>query len=165
MVNTIYDLRSFIKRLDEEGELARIKVEVDWKFELGAVARKAYGPPPRPALLFEKVKDYKTPVFTGGLHTFRRMAIALELNHDTDENSLIQKYVDRMQNPIKPVIVKDGPCKENKLFGKDVNVLKFPVPWWAEKRWRTLYRHMASGNYQRPGNRMDERGDLSHDGT
>ena len=45
-----------------------MKVEVDWKFELGAVARKAYGPPPRPALLFEKVKDYKTPVFTGGIH-------------------------------------------------------------------------------------------------
>ena len=61
------------------------------------------------------------------------MAIALEMNPDADENSLIQQYVDRMQKPIKPVIVKDGPCKENKFFGKDVNVLKFPVPWWAEK--------------------------------
>lgn len=48
MTNRIYDLRSFIDVLDEAGELARVKVEVDWKFELGAIARKAYGPP-RPA--------------------------------------------------------------------------------------------------------------------
>jgi len=80
MAEDIYDLRSFIKRLDEEGELARVKVEVDWKHELGAIAAKVYGPPPGPALLFEKVKDYDIPVFTGGLHTARRLAIALGLD-------------------------------------------------------------------------------------
>jgi UbiD family decarboxylase len=131
--DNIYDLRSFITRLEEEGELARIKVEVDWKFELGAVSRKAYEMPSSPALLFEKVKDYQTPVFTNGLLTFRRIAIALGLNPETDEKTIIQKYVERIGNPIKPVIVKDGPCKENKNFGKEVNVLKFPVPWWGEK--------------------------------
>ena len=133
MTNDIYDLRSFIKRLEEEGELARIKVEVDLKYELGAIARKTYVIPSSPALLFEKVKDYKTPVFTSGLATFRRIAIALGLDPDTDEKTLIQTYVERIGKPLKPVIVKDGPCKENKIFGKDVNVLKFPVPWWGEK--------------------------------
>jgi UbiD family decarboxylase len=76
MANNIHDMRSFIQRLDEEGELARVKVEVDWKLELGAIARKAYGPPPLRALLFEKIKGYNTPLFTGGLHTFRRIASA-----------------------------------------------------------------------------------------
>ena len=133
MTNDIYDLRSFIKRLEEEGELARIKVEVDWKYELGAIARKTYGIPSNPALLFEKVKDYKMSVFTSGLATFRRIAIALGLDPDTDEKTLIQTYVERIGKPLKPVIVKDGPCKENKIFGKNVNVLKFPVPWWGEK--------------------------------
>ena len=77
MKTAINDLRTFIKRLDEEGELAKVKAEVDWKYELGAIANEVYGPPPGPALLFEKVKDYTTPVFTGGLHTIRGMAIAL----------------------------------------------------------------------------------------
>ncbi len=133
MTKSIYDLRTFITRLEEEGELARVKVEVDWKYELGAIARKAYGPPARPALLFEKVKDYNTPVFTGGLHTFRRLAIALGYDPGLDENSIIRRYVESLGKPVKPVLVKEGPCKENKYFGKEVNVLKFPVPWWAEK--------------------------------
>lgn len=129
----IYDLRSFIQRLDEEGELAKVKVEVDWKYELGAIARRNYGPPPGPALLFEKIKDYDIPVFVGGLHTIRRMAIAFGFDLDIDESSLVKKCMERLEKPIKPTIVMTGPCKENKYFGKDVNVLKFPVPWWGEK--------------------------------
>lgn len=132
MTTEIHDLRSFIQRLEEAGELARIKVEVDWKFELGAVARKASGIPNSPALLFEKVKGYHTPVFTSGLMTFRRIAIALGLDPATGENTLVQTYVERTAHPVKPVIVQDGPCKEQKYFGKEVDVLRFPVPWWAE---------------------------------
>jgi len=128
----INDLRSFIKRLEEEGELSRVKVEVDWDLELGAVARKAYGPPMLPSLLFENIKDYDTPLFTGGVATFRRIAIALGISPDSDENTVVNEYLMRMKNPIKPVVIKDGPCKENKLFGADIDVLKFPVPRWAE---------------------------------
>ena len=131
----INDLRSFIKRLEEEGELSRVKVEVDWDLELGAVARKAYGPPMLPSLLFENIKDYGTPLFTGGLATLRRIAIALDISPDSDENTIVNEYLMRMENPIKPVVVKDGPCKENKLFGSDINVLKFPEPRWAAD-WR-----------------------------
>ena len=133
MVEEIYDLRSFIKRLDQEGELVRVKAEVDWKYELGAIARKVFGPPPGPALLFENVKDYDTPVFVGGLHTIRRLAIALELNPDIDEVSLLKEYVSRLDHPLEPVMVKDGPCQENKYFGDEVDVLRFPVPWWNEQ--------------------------------
>jgi UbiD family decarboxylase len=133
MGNDIYDLRSFISKLEESGELVRVKSEVDWKYELGAISRKAAKPPVRRALLFERIKDYDIPVFTNGLLTFKRIAIALGLASDIDENSLVQKYVELTSRPIKPVIVADGPCKENKYFGQDVNVLKFPVPWWAER--------------------------------
>ncbi|MBN2059525.1 MAG: UbiD family decarboxylase [Deltaproteobacteria bacterium] len=131
--NEITDLRSFITRLEEEGELARIKVEVNWDLELGAIARKAYGPPVLPALLFENIKDYDTSVFTGGVATFRRIAIALGLSPESDENHIVNEYLKRIEHPIKPVIIKDGPCKENKLFGADVDMLRFPVPRWAEK--------------------------------
>ena len=133
MVEAIYDLRSFIKRLEAEGELARVKVEVDWKYELGAVTRRVLSEPPGPAVLFEKVKDYNTPVFIGGLRTSKRIAIALGLDSKTDEGTVVKEYAKRIEKPIKPVTIKSGPCKENKDFGKDVNLLKFPVPWWGEK--------------------------------
>ena len=53
-MENIYDLRSFINRLDQEGELTRVKAEVDWKYELGAIARKVFGPPP---LIIHHVKN------------------------------------------------------------------------------------------------------------
>lgn len=129
----IYDLRTFISRLEAEGEIARIKAEVDWNLELGAIAFKCLGPPAGPALLFENLKGYKTPVFTGGLLTTRRVAIALGMNPKLDEASIIAQMAARLEKPVKPVMVRDAPCKENKLFGKDIDVLKFPVPWWTEK--------------------------------
>ncbi|MDP2917835.1 MAG: UbiD family decarboxylase [Dehalococcoidia bacterium] len=133
MADNIYDLRSFIERLEHEGELARVKAEVDWKYELGAIAFKCLGPPAGPALLFEKVKGYATPVFTGGLLTLKRIALALGFHPGTDEATMVKECARRLETPMKPSLVKTGPCKENKQFGKDVNVLKFPVPWWTEK--------------------------------
>jgi UbiD family decarboxylase len=133
MEKGIFDLRSFIERLDKEGELAKVKAEVDWKYELGAIAFKCLGPPAGPALLFEKVKESSIPLFTGGLLTVKRLAISLDLNPQTDEKSLILEGAKRLEKPIKPIVAPTGPCKENKYFGKDVNILKFPVPWWTEK--------------------------------
>jgi UbiD family decarboxylase len=133
MARNVQDLRDFIARLEEEGELARIKTKVDWKYELGGVALKALGPPIRKALLFENIKDYKTPLFTGGLLTVKRLAIALGFDPATDEATLVQDAARRLEKPIPPRWVKHGPCKENIQMGKAVNVLKFPVPWWNER--------------------------------
>ena len=36
------DLREFIAKLEEEGELQRIKVEVDWNVEIGSIMRKVF---------------------------------------------------------------------------------------------------------------------------
>jgi UbiD family decarboxylase len=134
MKQDIYDLRSFIERLEEEGELVRVRAKVDWKFEVGGIAYKAFGPPPGPALLFENIQDYTIPLFLGGLQTIRRIAIALGLAPETDHVALIKEYAKRLlREPIKPVTLKDGPCKENKYFDNDVDIFKFPIPWLNEK--------------------------------
>ena len=52
------DLREWIATLEREGELARVKTEVDWDFEIGAIARENMDRG-GPALLFENIKDYK----------------------------------------------------------------------------------------------------------
>ena len=50
------DLREFIAKLEEEGELARISAEVDWNLELSHVA-KLNEEKQGPALLFQNVKE------------------------------------------------------------------------------------------------------------
>jgi UbiD family decarboxylase len=133
MVKGIFDLRSFIQKLDEAGELVRVKAKVDWKYELGGIALKCVGSKMGPALLFENIKGYKTPLFTGGLLTVKRLALGLDMDPDTSAAELQQEAVRRLAEPIKPKLVKTGPCKENKLMGKDIDVFKFPIPWWTEK--------------------------------
>jgi len=41
---------------------------------------------------------------------------------------IIEEYIKRKNNPIKPIIVSSGPCKENIHLGDEVNLLEFPVP-------------------------------------
>ena len=61
------DLRDWIQVCEQEGELQRIKVEVDWNLELSHIARLNEGKK-GPALLFEKVKGYDTPVLASLYH-------------------------------------------------------------------------------------------------
>ncbi len=123
------DLREFISALDKTGDVVHIRKEVDWDKEAGAINRRVHemwGP----ALLFEKIKDYPDGfrIFGGSLGTFRRVAIALGLPPDTPVREIYDEYERREEHPIKPVVVKDAPCKENIIPGEDVDVYRFPAP-------------------------------------
>ncbi len=62
------------------------------------------------------------------LTNHRRIALAMDMAPDTHVKVLIEEYLRRTATPIKPVLVKDGPCKENIDIGDKVDLLKFPVP-------------------------------------
>jgi 4-hydroxy-3-polyprenylbenzoate decarboxylase len=68
------DLREFVNKLDKEGELGRVRKEVDPKFELGALCKTAHEKG-RKALLFERVRGNDMPVATELLGAFKRIAI------------------------------------------------------------------------------------------
>lgn len=125
------DLRGFISTLDKSKELARIKTEVDWKYELGGVVRKSFDMG-GPALLFENVKDYSTSVFVGGVQTYPRLAMALDLPPETGLQELINVFRQRIRKPVEPRVVATGPCKENIMKGDSVDLFHFPVPWWQK---------------------------------
>jgi phenylphosphate carboxylase beta subunit len=125
------DLREFISKLEDEGELKRVKAEVDWNLELCTVA-KLNEEERGPALLFENVKGYKTPVLTSAFSTPKGLALALDLPKTTPLVDTVKIWVDRMKKKIAPVYVSDAPCKENIDKGDEVNILKFPVPKWYE---------------------------------
>ncbi len=130
------DLREYMSRLEEAGELKRIKAEVDWNLELGAVMRRA-NDLREPALLFEKIKGYgpdarvlANMVGAAKPNVFGRVCIALGLPFDTPAPEIIDEIARRFENPVKPVMVDHGPCKENIIKGDDVNLWQLPVPYF-----------------------------------
>lgn len=123
------DVREFIDKLEQEGELVRMTDEVDWNLEAGAILRASHEKR-LPAPYFEKIKDYPSNYKMAGgiLANHRRVAIAMDMDPDTPPSELQEEYLKRSRNPIKPVVVKSGPCKENIILGKDVDLTKFPAP-------------------------------------
>ena len=121
------DLRDYIKTCEAEGELKRVKAEVDWDLELSHIA-KINEEQNGPALLFENVKGYKTPVLTSACTTTGRLALIMNMPKNTPLVELMREWVNRVQNKIPPRVVKTGPCKENIDMGDKVDLLKFPVP-------------------------------------
>lgn len=123
------DIREFIDALDRTGDVVRIKQEVDWELEAGAISRRAYEMN-GPATLFEKIKDYPEgfPILGGCLGTYRRVAIALGLAPNTPTNAIHEEYARREEQPIKPSVVASGPCKENVMMGDKVDLYRFPAP-------------------------------------
>lgn len=127
------DQRDWMAKLESEGELHRIKVEVDWDKELGAIANVAFSRG-FSALLFENIKDYKDTrgrkVLTGHLINNRQIAMMFGLAKDAHPREIVKIYKERLKNPVKPIGVSSGPVKENIVMVKDVNVYDFPVPFW-----------------------------------
>jgi 4-hydroxy-3-polyprenylbenzoate decarboxylase len=123
------DLREFIAKLEEEGELVRIKQEVDWNLEVGAIIRRA-NEKGSPASLFENIKGYPEGYrIIGGLAATRgRLALDLCLPKNTSHSKMMDSWDEGFSHPIKPKIVRTGSCKENVLTGNDINLYKFPIP-------------------------------------
>lgn len=124
------DIREFIAELEKQGEAVRIKEEVDWNLEVGAMIRRS-NEKGLPSPFFENVKGYPKgyALFGEALSNHRKLSIAMGMPPDSEIRDLIDRYIEGRQNPIKPEVVKDGPCKENILLGDDVDLLKFPVPF------------------------------------
>ncbi|MFZ0821915.1 MAG: menaquinone biosynthesis decarboxylase [Candidatus Acidiferrales bacterium] len=136
------DLRAFIERLEREGELKRIGVEVDPVLEITEIADRATKSG-GPALLFEKPKGSRVPVLINALGSERRMNLALEVNDVNEIAERIRGMLD-FQSPqglldkIKmlpklaelgsffPKTVRSGPCKEV-IKKEGFSLFDFPI--------------------------------------
>src|SRR5512143_3152381 len=84
------DLRQFIQRLEQAGELVRVAAPVSAQLEISEIVdRVSKGPAEgNKALLFEHVKGYEMPVLINALGSPRRMAWALGVD---DLNQLSER--------------------------------------------------------------------------
>ena len=122
------DLREFIAALEKRGELKRIPFEVDPVLEITEFADRAVKGG-GPALLFEKPKGSRVPVFINGFASARKMEIALEVSSVEEIARRISEYLEmRMPEGLIgklkmlpklaemgsffPKTVSGGPCKE-----------------------------------------------------
>lgn len=117
------DLRQFLSHLEKTGDVVRVREQVDVRYEIGAITRRA-ATLGSPAPYFANVRSFETPVVTNLFGTRRRIAAALQ----TDVRELTQEWRKRTVNTIEPVVVKDGPCKENIVRGDRVDLMQFPIP-------------------------------------
>src|SRR4030043_69474 len=105
------ELRDFINRCEQEGELLRIKKEVDWNLELGHVA-KLSEERKGPALLFENVKGFDIPVLTSAFTTTKRFAIALGMPLESSICDMAREWMTlTTKKPVKAKIVDSGPVR------------------------------------------------------
>lgn len=130
------DLREWIARVEEMGELVRME-GVDWNLEMGAlteIIRKESDP--SPAILFDRIKGYPAgyQVISSILTSLKRLALTNNMPFEKDKVSFIKAWRERSKGlmPISPRTVKDGPVLENVRRGKDINLWEFPVPFWHE---------------------------------
>jgi 2,5-furandicarboxylate decarboxylase 1 len=121
------DLRALVDLLSREGLLRRVERQVDWKYELGEIARTNQAP-----LLFENIKDYPGQrLFTNGMSSLESMALALGIGREKRRRRIVKEAKKRAANPIKPQVVDCGPVFENVVPGPEIDLLKFPVPLWS----------------------------------
>lgn len=143
------NLQHFIQTLDEAGELVRIKEFVDPKLEITEIVdrvSKQYGP----ALLFENTgTDF--PVLINSMGNYKRMCMALGVNHMDDISKEIEGLFKMLTGPkdnimdklkmlpklgqisswMPKVVSGKGECQE--VINMNPDITKFPVlTCWPE---------------------------------
>lgn len=141
------DLREFINKLKQEGELVRIKTQVNPYLEISEITNRiSKGPQVKnKALLFENVLGYQFPVLINTLGSTRRMHLALEVNSFKEIQSRVEKFLDKKVPDsllgrlsmlpkllelakFPPKIVHNAPCQEVIITSTNEEMLdKLPI--------------------------------------
>ncbi len=137
------DLREWVALLEREGELVRVRAEVDPDLEITEITDrvvKADGP----ALLFENVKGSRHPLLINQFGTERRMCLAFGVERLDDVAARLegilelqppQGLVDKVRSlgKLKSIVdslpkeVSRGACQEVVLTGEDVDLDALPI--------------------------------------
>lgn len=140
------DLRDFIEQLEKQGELVRIKQEVDTHLEMTEIADRTLRGK-GPALLFENPKGSDIPVLANLFGTPRRVALGMG-QEDVSALREVGETLAFLKEPEPPAGIKDAfsklpvfkqvlnlapkevkkaPCQKVVIEGDDVDLTKLPI--------------------------------------
>jgi len=136
------DLREWIKKVDEMGELLCLE-GADWNLEIGCIEEVvSQKSGKRPALLFDNIKDYPKGyrIITNLLGSLPRLCLTAGYPTDSKPVEFINAWrkMSKTLEMIPPVYVENGPVMENVYKGSDVDLFRFPVP---------MVHHLDGGRY------------------
>ncbi len=162
----IEDLHEFVTKLENAGELKRVKTQVDSDLEISEVlSRVMYSS--GPAVLFENVKGHSMPVLGNAFGSIRRLEIGLE---NPDFTEIGQRIVDmtRMEVPagifdklrklpelskiadIGPKLQKSGPVTE--VFEDSPSLGSIPIlKTWPKDAGRFITFGMVATRHPETG--------------
>ncbi|MCR4340079.1 MAG: UbiD family decarboxylase, partial [Gemmatimonadaceae bacterium] len=131
------DLRDWIDKVEQVGQLQRVTVPVDRDEEMGAITYMAHQTINAPALLFEQIKGC-APGFRALWNpigsSVDRFALAIGEPTGLGVMEMIQRFKTILgASTIPPVIVDaaTAPVNANHMRGKDIDIRKFP----ASRHW------------------------------
>lgn len=128
-------MREYLAYVGERGLVRDIR-GADWNLEIGGLTEiVALSDDPR-VLLFDDIRG-SAPGYRVATNLYasqRLQAIGLGLPEELHGVPLISKWRERSKGltPVPPRVVADGPVRENVLLGDDIDLMKFPTPWWNE---------------------------------
>ena len=125
------DLRAFLKKLEEAGELAKVSIPVNPYLEISEITNRVSKGPieNNKALLFENIPGYQIPLLINTLGSYKRMNLALGVNSFKEIGDRIEKFLDKKvpdslsgklgmipklleAASFPPKIINDAPCQE-----------------------------------------------------
>ncbi len=140
------DLRDFIEALEAQGELIRIKAEVDPNLEMTEICDRTLRGG-GPALLFENPKGFDMPVLANLFGTPRRVALGMG-EDEVSQLREVGKLLAFLKEPeppkgmkdawdklpifkqvlnMAPKLVKQAPCQTHVFEGSEVDLTKLPI--------------------------------------
>ena len=130
-----YDgLRPYLQVLEQRGMMRWVDKEVDKDWEISAVCRmifRAMAEENRYGIGFRNVKGFPGGRVVAGVVASSRRMVATVLGCDADAEEIHARVIAGMNDPIPPVTVEDGPCKEVVVTGADVDLGALPIPVWT----------------------------------
>jgi len=153
-----YDLREFITKLEQLGELKRVTLEIDPYLEITEISDRtlrAKGP----ALLFEHPRGHQIPVLSNLFGTVSRVALGMGQESVTAlrEVGNLLAFLKEPEPPkgwkeiwekwplfkqvlnMPPKVIPHPPCQENVWVGKEVDLSRLPIQTcWPEDAGRLI---------------------------
>lgn len=127
------DLRNWIDRVRALGEVRDVQ-GASWQEDIGHVTEMLHHTDDAPVVVFDDIPGYPKGyrIVANAVATRRRLALTLGLPLDIERRPLMDEFLKLTEadRAIPPEVRTDGPVFQNVQTGADVDVLKFPSPWW-----------------------------------
>lgn len=129
----IRDLREWMERVDEMGELTRV-TDADPKVDVGGLTDLYQWQMGNPALLFDRLPGFPAGyrILSNILTSLPRVALTLGLPTAQVPREFVQTLRALLASlePVPATWVDDGPILENRQVQGEVDVTRFPAPIW-----------------------------------